>query len=67
VEELKEIHCLAPITHAQGLRMAREINALCYLECSALTQEGVKQVFEEAVCSVIYPARQKQRKKCTIS
>jgi Ras-related C3 botulinum toxin substrate 1 len=33
---------LAPLTYAQGLGMAREVNAVKYLECSALTQKGLK-------------------------
>ena len=34
-------------------QMAKEIGAVKYLECSALTQEGVHQVFEDAIRAAI--------------
>jgi len=35
--------------------MASKIRAYKYIECSALTQRGVKQVFDEAVRAVLKP------------
>jgi len=65
VDKLRERR-LAPITHTQGLQMAKEIKAVRYLECSALTQVGLKQVFDEAIRAVLCPPKQKQQKKCII-
>nr|XP_051684384.1 leucine-rich repeat-containing protein 45 isoform X1 [Oryctolagus cuniculus] len=58
---------LAPITYPQGLAMAREIGSVKYLECSALTQRGLKTVFDEAIRAVLCPPPvKKPGKKCTV-
>ena len=48
IEKLKKRR-LAPITRKQGEAMQREIAAIAYVECSALTTVGLKDVFDEAV------------------
>ncbi|TGZ57878.1 Ras-related protein rac1-like protein [Temnothorax longispinosus] len=57
IERLKDKK-LAPITYPQGLAMAKEIGAVKYLECSALTQKGLKTVFDEAIRAVLCPVLQ---------
>ena len=44
-----------PIAWEQAEQMARDIKAVSYMECSALTQKGLKQVFDEAIKAVICP------------
>eukprot|EP01133_Synstelium_polycarpum_P002361 gene2361-2689_t len=59
---------LAPISYEQAMAKAKEINAVKYMECSALTQKGLKNVFDEAIRAVISPAVKPKQKKsgCTL-
>lgn len=45
----------APVTHQQGAALARQIQAVRYMECSALNQDGIKDVFIEAVRAFLNP------------
>ena len=57
-----------PITFEEGLDMSKSIGAYKYLECSALTQKGLKHVFDEAIRIVLCPPQKKKPKgsKCVI-
>ena len=54
LHKLKE-RKMTPITYPQVLAMIKDIGAVKYLECSALTGEGLKDVFNEAVRAVPCP------------
>ncbi|KAF7341489.1 Small GTPase rac1p [Mycena venus] len=46
---------IAPIQYQQGVQLQRDIAAVKYLECSALTQQGLKTVFDEAIRAGLNP------------
>ena len=58
-----------PVSSADGARLADELGAAKYLECSALTQQGLKAVFDEAIKTAL-EAREKpsaaKKGKCVI-
>ena len=55
------LHCSHGLSF-QGMAMRKEINAVKYVECSALNRYGLVEVFEEAVRAVICPKRAKESK-----
>ncbi|EPY85501.1 rho-related GTP-binding protein RhoG-like protein [Camelus ferus] len=50
----------------QGQAPAKQIHAVSYLECSALQQDGVKEVFAEAVRAVLNPTPVKRGRSCVL-
>jgi cell division control protein 42 len=69
-EDAKAIEKLAkmrqkPVTMESGERLARDLQAVKYLECSALTQQGLKNVFDEAIIAALEPPK-KDKKRCLL-
>jgi len=46
--------------------MAKEIGAVKFLECSALTQEGLKQVFDDAIRAAMSKPAKKKKSPCVL-
>ena len=57
----------SPITYQQGEAMRKKISAVTYKECSALTQAGLKDIFDEAIKVVLFPETKKASKsRCVL-
>eukprot|EP01115_Flamella_aegyptia_P002796 TRINITY_DN139_c1_g1_i1.p1 TRINITY_DN139_c1_g1~~TRINITY_DN139_c1_g1_i1.p1 ORF type:complete len:191 (-),score=43.34 TRINITY_DN139_c1_g1_i1:65-637(-) len=54
----------SPVSTEQGMELSKKLKAIKYMECSAKTQEHLKDVFDEAVRAVLKP--KKQKKQCII-
>jgi len=54
-----------PITREEGARVAKQLKAVKYLECSALTGEGIRDVFDEAILTVLNKPKASGT-KCTL-
>ena len=63
-----QMNGMEPTTYDQGAGLCREIGGARFIECSALTQKGLKNVFDEAIRVVLVPpqAPKKSGKKCEI-
>lgn len=60
---------MEPVSYEQALAVAKEIRAVKYLECSALTQRNLKSVFDEAIKAVLHPrpsGKEKKKSRCLI-
>ena len=56
-------------TLVQGLTLfpqIKAVNAVKYMECSALTQEGLRAVFDAAIDLVLSPKKPKPKKTCAL-
>lgn len=56
-----------PVTHKEGEKMARAINAAEYIECSAKTLRNVRLVFDKGVRSVISPKKKNSKKPSCVA
>ncbi|XP_038155107.1 rho-related GTP-binding protein RhoG-like isoform X1 [Cyprinodon tularosa] len=65
VKMLKE-QGMTVCTYQQGDILAKQIRAVKYMECSALQQENIREVFEEAARAVLFPQSKRNCNKCVL-
>ena len=65
IEKLSKAR-LRPISVEAAENLAKELGAVKYVECSAVTQKGLKNVFDEAVLAALEPPEQPQKRNCLI-
>ncbi|GAK66918.1 small GTPase-binding protein [Moesziomyces antarcticus] len=66
VDELRKTS-QRPVSAEEGMAVAQKIGAVRYLECSAKTGEGVREVFEHATrAALVQRSRGSKRKGCTV-
>lgn len=54
-----------PVKPQEGRTMAEKINAFAYLECSAKSKEGVREVFETATRAALQ-VKKKKKTGCSL-
>ncbi|XP_052449653.1 cell division cycle 42 like 2 isoform X2 [Carassius gibelio] len=55
-----------PIKQDTAEQLARDLKAVKYVECSALTQKGLKNVFDEAILAALEPPGSQKTCKCVV-
>jgi len=54
------------VTHEEAVARQKECGAVNYLECSALTQEGLKTVFDEAIRAAMNKPKKQDSNCCVV-
>ncbi|XP_063714117.1 rho-related GTP-binding protein RhoC [Symsagittifera roscoffensis] len=55
-----------PVKMEEGRQMADKINASAFLECSAKSKDGVREVFETATRAALQTKKRKKRRNCLV-
>uniref|UniRef100_F6T9J4 Cell division control protein 42 homolog n=2 Tax=Monodelphis domestica TaxID=13616 RepID=F6T9J4_MONDO len=55
-----------PVTAEIAEKLTRDLKGIKYVECSALTQKGLKNVFDEAILASLDPPKPKKGHKCVL-
>jgi Ras homolog gene family, member A len=65
IEELRKTN-QRPVTPEEGMAVSQKIGARNYLECSAKTGEGVREVFQHATRAALLSRGGKKKQNCII-
>lgn len=56
----------SPVSTEAGIALAEKVGAYAYVECSALTQAGVKNVFDQVANSILFERKTHKKKQCIL-
>ena len=65
LEKLEASHS-PPVTEEEGKELQQKMGAALYLECSSLTQTGLKEVFMEACRIALMPTKRSKKSGCEL-
>ena len=54
------------VSQSEGQQRAKDVGAVAYYECSALTQDGLKTVFDGAIRAAMNKPKSKKKGNCSI-
>lgn len=65
IEKMKK-KSLSPVSKEAGIALAEKVGAYAYVECSALTQAGVKNVFDQVAYCILQESKAHKKKQCIL-
>lgn len=60
---MRQMCCVLSFLCVCFFSLSSQIGACCYVECSALTQKGLKTVFDEAIIAILTPKKHTVKKR----
>ena len=65
-QKMQDLHKkkMRPVTQERAEQVPQYLKLIGYKECSAFTQEGLKDVFDEAIIIPLYPPQPNNQTKC---
>ena len=55
------------VTRKDAEKLVKKLNLITYIDCSALTQNNLKKVFDEAIINSVKYKAKKQQTICSIN
>ena len=54
------------VTRKDAEKLVKKLNLITYIDCSATTQDNLKDVFDEAIVSALTQSKTKKQTICSI-
>ena len=56
---------MTQVTRKDAEKLVKKLNLITYIDCSAMTQDNLKDVFDEAIVNAV-KSKTKKQSKCSI-